>query len=314
MSQKLMHVGVGLNLDDSISFLHGAGVPGSSGGFPDQAKPGSLYSNDTDGNLWTKFRSGIGVDKWRKIEGIIPPSSVSNVISEQVIDFVSVDDISLMKWIVEAKLASNQSIKYVAEITATHDGTETADATRADFSEYSVVGMNGTIPGLNISVDVSGSGVNQILRLVVSSGSLTNVTSYRIQVGNSTTEFVALDLTSVPQDVSSTIIGNIQPNSTVLFYTPTRTMKTMPNFVNSKALAEIAGVTPTVFSIKKINGVTFSESNLGTITFSANSRVGTWSGAGNVVLNAGDGLKVVSSDTPDSTLANLCFTIQASYL
>lgn len=81
MSKQLFGVGLGLHLDDSISFIHGSGNPGDTAGLPDLVVMGSLYSNDDDGTLWRKSVSGEGSGCWIKIPDSSGGSS-ENVLSK----------------------------------------------------------------------------------------------------------------------------------------------------------------------------------------------------------------------------------------
>jgi hypothetical protein len=54
----------GLELDDVVQFLSGTGAPGSTAD-TDAAGVGSYYTNQANGDLWTKVATGSGVDKWR---------------------------------------------------------------------------------------------------------------------------------------------------------------------------------------------------------------------------------------------------------
>lgn len=54
----------GLELDDVVQFLTGTGAPGTTSD-TDAALTGSYYTNQANGDLWTKVANGSGTDKWR---------------------------------------------------------------------------------------------------------------------------------------------------------------------------------------------------------------------------------------------------------
>jgi hypothetical protein len=53
----------GLEIDDSIRILQGAGAPGSSTD-TNNAQRGSVYLDTNNGNMYTKIDVGVGVSKW----------------------------------------------------------------------------------------------------------------------------------------------------------------------------------------------------------------------------------------------------------
>ena len=57
----------GLNI--GIHMIAGDGAPGGAGGRPDDAMKGSLYMDETNGQMYLKKTSGTGSDKWVRIQG-----------------------------------------------------------------------------------------------------------------------------------------------------------------------------------------------------------------------------------------------------
>jgi hypothetical protein len=66
MAEDFFRIYRGLELDDVVQILEGAGVPGAAGD-TSTALVGSQYMNTTDGSLWTKTAVGVGTDKWEKL-------------------------------------------------------------------------------------------------------------------------------------------------------------------------------------------------------------------------------------------------------
>lgn len=92
------------------------------------------------------------------------------VTAATTIDSINVDTVAAAKWIVhvQGNQAGDAANKQVVEILATHDGTTAADATDTDYNVYAKLRM-GNITGLSFSVDVSGTGAAQVMRLRVTS-------------------------------------------------------------------------------------------------------------------------------------------------
>jgi hypothetical protein len=66
MSLDFFRIERGLELDDSVQYLQGIGAPGVAGDTA-AAQVGSVYTDNTDGSLYTKISAGTGVDKWQKL-------------------------------------------------------------------------------------------------------------------------------------------------------------------------------------------------------------------------------------------------------
>lgn len=110
-------------------------------------------------------------------------SILTNVTTVQVLDSVLVDDISTAKWTVhcEGNLLADAAKKRVVEILGTHDGHINgagADATDTDFTVYAKLKM-GVVTGLVFTVDISGAGVAQVMRLTITSTTAVDVRAVR---------------------------------------------------------------------------------------------------------------------------------------
>jgi len=110
-------------------------------------------------------------------------AGATNVTTITTIDSVLADDVSLVKWsvMVEGNLLADAALKRAVEVLATHDGHINgagADATDSDYTVYAKLKM-GNIVGLVFTVDVSGAGVAQVMRLRVTSTTAVDVRSVR---------------------------------------------------------------------------------------------------------------------------------------
>lgn len=66
MSIDMFRIERGLELDESVQMLQGAGAPGVSGDTAD-APRGSVYQDNATGDFYTKTSAGTGADKWQKM-------------------------------------------------------------------------------------------------------------------------------------------------------------------------------------------------------------------------------------------------------
>jgi hypothetical protein len=66
MSLDFFRIERGLELDELVQYLQGAGAPGT-GGDTAAALVGSVYTDNTDGAIYTKITAGTGTDKWQKL-------------------------------------------------------------------------------------------------------------------------------------------------------------------------------------------------------------------------------------------------------
>jgi hypothetical protein len=66
MSLDFFRIERGLELDDLVQYLQGAGNPGVAGDTAD-ALVGSVYTDNGTGAIWTKIAAGTGTDKWQKL-------------------------------------------------------------------------------------------------------------------------------------------------------------------------------------------------------------------------------------------------------
>jgi hypothetical protein len=64
MSEQFFRIFRGLEIDETIQLLQGAGDPGVSGGDTDAAPVGSFYLDNLTGNAWTKVTPGTGTGHW----------------------------------------------------------------------------------------------------------------------------------------------------------------------------------------------------------------------------------------------------------
>lgn len=66
MSLDFFRIERGLELDESVQYLQGSFAPGAAGDTA-AALIGSVYTDNTDGSIYTKIAAGTGLDKWQKM-------------------------------------------------------------------------------------------------------------------------------------------------------------------------------------------------------------------------------------------------------
>ena len=98
-----------------------------------------------------------------------------------------------------------------------------------------------------------------------------------------------------------------------------RTAAIIKNFAGSMAAADVAATAASVFKINAYDSVTQAVIQLGTISFGAASKVGVFAPMAayqdqEVILVAGDQLRIVAPDNVDSTLNGVSITIAGRLL
>lgn len=66
MSESFFRIERGLELDEIVQYLQGAGAPGAAGD-TSLAEVGSVYTDNATGAMYTKISAGVGTDKWQKL-------------------------------------------------------------------------------------------------------------------------------------------------------------------------------------------------------------------------------------------------------
>jgi hypothetical protein len=80
MSQDFFRVERGVELDEAVQMLQGAGAPGAAGD-SSLAPIGSSYQDNATGDFYTKIASGVGTNKWQKMAS---ESYVNNAVGATV--------------------------------------------------------------------------------------------------------------------------------------------------------------------------------------------------------------------------------------
>lgn len=107
---------------------------------------------------------------------------VTGITTATEVDSVLVDEVATAKWIISVFEEGTPTNKVATEVLALHDGTAAADATVADFTEYARLKLGSKIQGLQISTQVSGTGVTQKMQLMVTATNAVTVKATRLKV------------------------------------------------------------------------------------------------------------------------------------
>ncbi len=167
MAEQLFQVSRGVQLDDSIMFLHGAGLPGAAGGDPDIAGIGSFYVDDNTGISYRKFIAGTGTTVWAAYATEAPElTGTANTGVYAMLDAVPTHKARSMNWHIEVEDPANSANRVSMDVHASHDGDGSVprDAVVANFS---VSGITRTNAGVTFLLDVrlSGTGTSQMMEL-----------------------------------------------------------------------------------------------------------------------------------------------------
>lgn len=170
--------GAGLNADGTYSANGGANYVSTATSLKgaDNLLDAQLKTTQDDLDaLETSFAAASS-----KLDRARTESTATAVTTAVSVDTVLCDDVAACKWTVhvQGNQSGDAAKKQVVEILGTHDGHSTADATQTDYTVYSKLRI-GTLAGLQFSVDVSGSGAAQSMRLRVSSTTSVDVRATR---------------------------------------------------------------------------------------------------------------------------------------
>ncbi len=170
--------GAGLNADGTYSATGGANYISTATSLKnaDNLLDAQLKSTQDDlDTLETSFATASA-----KLDRARTETAQSAVTTATTIDSALVDSVAACKWTVyvQGNATGDASNKQVVEILATHDGTSAADATQTDYNVYAKLRI-GNLAGLQFSVDVSGTGSAQTMRLRVQSTTAVDVKATR---------------------------------------------------------------------------------------------------------------------------------------
>lgn len=122
-----------------------------------------------------------------------------------------------------------------------------------------------------------------------------------------------------PYDVGVSLLKRYASSGEVAAYLSVRSTAIAKDFAGSMAVADIAATAQTVFDIRVVDAASGTTVKIGTFTFAANSKVATFKAEAayvgkEIILVAGDKLKITAPATVDSTISGIAATIAGRLL
>lgn len=119
MGIELFRVSEGIEIDETVSILHGSGPPGLTTK-TNNAGVGSTYSDDTNGDFYSKILSGSGTNKWFLNSAAAPPQLYSeNAATPSVPSATGTNSIALLQ---ESHAAADDSLAIGKQSLTRHPG------------------------------------------------------------------------------------------------------------------------------------------------------------------------------------------------
>lgn len=122
-----------------------------------------------------------------------------------------------------------------------------------------------------------------------------------------------------PYDVGMSVLKRYAGGQEIARYLSVRTTAIIKNFAGSRATADVAATALAAFKVSAYDTNTQAVIQLGTITFGAGSKTGVFAPLATyqdqeIILVAGDQLRVIAPDTADTTLNGVAITIAGRLL
>lgn len=122
-----------------------------------------------------------------------------------------------------------------------------------------------------------------------------------------------------PYDVGLSVLKRYAGGQEIARYLSVRTTAIIKNFGGSMAVADVAATAASVFKISAYDSATSAVIQLGTVSFAAGSKVGVFASLvayqdQEIILVAGDQMRVIAPDTADTTLNGVAITVAGRLL
>lgn len=122
-----------------------------------------------------------------------------------------------------------------------------------------------------------------------------------------------------PYDVGLSVLKRYAGGQEIARYLSVRTTAIIKNFGGSLAVADVAATASSAFKISAYDSATQAVIQLGTVTFAAGSKTGVFAPLAayqdkEIILVAGDQLRIVAPDTADTTLNGIAITVAGRLL
>ena len=160
--------------------IGGSTAPGGDAGVQDDAPIGALYTNTATGAKFTKVTDNNNSSDWIQLAASsVVTTSGTAVTTATSADCVSVDAVNCIQYEVTLTDSANPTNKRCVTVKAIHNGTDTVDATDADFACDDIV-KTGLPFNAEVNVVLQGSGTSQEMCLEISSSEAGGV-DYTVQ-------------------------------------------------------------------------------------------------------------------------------------
>lgn len=122
-----------------------------------------------------------------------------------------------------------------------------------------------------------------------------------------------------PYDVGVSLLKRYAASGEVASYLSVRSTAIAKDFAGSMAVADIAATAATVFDIRIVDAASGTTVKVGTFTFAAGAKKATFASEAayvgtEIILVAGDKLKITAPATVDSTISGIAATIAGRLL
>lgn len=155
-------------------------APGGDAGVQDAAPVGALYTNSATGAKFTKVTDTNSTSDWIELAASSVVSTTGTAITAATVaDCVDVDAVNCVQWEVTITDTANPTNKRCVTVKGIHDGTDTTDATLADFACDDIV-KTGVPFNADLNVILQGTGTSQQMCLEIAS-TLVGGVDYTVQ-------------------------------------------------------------------------------------------------------------------------------------
>jgi len=166
--------GDGISLyDGNLNIIRGTVDPTEGSGVA--APITSIFVRDTGSDAKIYLKIGSGDTEWSLISTDIQnnaqilSTTFNGVTTETTVDEILVDESRYIEWSVIATSTADDSDRTSFTVLALHDGNDTTDAVNVTWSKVNTIDVGDGVTGIAPTVDLSGLGTSQKMRLRISS-------------------------------------------------------------------------------------------------------------------------------------------------
>lgn len=146
---------------------------------PDGTLPAFTGTNFLDGQS-SVYAAVSTLDT--RLASFINSTEGAGITTATEVDSISTKEYMVGKWFVFVEEVATPANRFSMEVSAIHDGTDSVDATDTDTTTSAILQRGSDITGLDVYVDITGSGIGQTMRLMATATAAVNVKAVRLQV------------------------------------------------------------------------------------------------------------------------------------